>query len=292
MKKQIKRYYFDYNIYEKISNDDISINSEFLQYNNIFLSVAHIEEYYKAYKNDVKDLNKDSLKKLKNIMTEISKKGIILNPAKNSRIRAKNETFDECYNIVQKYDTRYIIENDGKEIHRLEKCFVENLRREDSMAKYNSTLDKTEIWKRPEVLKGISEFGEFYQIYISQSIKKLIPIYGVNGAKMTTSDLPKDFKLSQDCFKNNIPNFHLLECVMEYLHKVLNECGYHRDTEIKKTISGIHDVSHSIYATYCNYFVTLDNKFRKRTEAIYYYLGLKTELLSFDELRLENGIKN
>ena len=53
---------------------------------------------------------------------------------------------------------------------------------------------------------------------------------------------------------------------------------------MRKTISGIHDVSHSIYATYCNYFVTLDTNFRKRVEAIYYYLGLETKVRSFDDL--------
>lgn len=285
MKGQIHRYYFDYNIYEKILKEDIKINSEFLQYNNIYLSVAHIEEYYKAYKNDVKHLNNDSLIKLRRIMTDISKKEIILNPSKNSRILAKRETFNECYDIVKKYDTRDIIEKDGEVNNRLEKSVVEKLRKEDEMAKFNSTLDKTKIWERPEVLKGISEFGEFYQVYNLLSINRLTPIYGVNGAKLAVSGLPKGFELCKDCFKNNIPNFHLLECVIEYLHKVLNKCGYHRDKEIRKTISGIHDVTHSIYATYCNYFVTLDTNFMKRVEAIYYYLGLETTLLSFDDLR-------
>jgi len=284
MKDKIKRYYFDYNIYEKLSKEDIKMDSGFLKNNNIFLSVVHIEEYYKAYKNDVQNLNKDSLEKLKNIMIEISKKRIILNPVKNSRIHAKNETFDECYDIIQKYDTRDIIENDGKIINKHEKCAVKNLREEDNMAKFNSTLDAKEIWKRPEVLNGILEFSEFYKDYNLIGFERLSHVYGINGARKGISDLPKDFKLCKDCFKNNIPNFHLLECVIEYLHKVLSRCGFHRDKEVRKTISGIHDVSHSIYATYCNYFVTLDENFRKRVEAVYYYLGLETDVISFDEL--------
>lgn len=71
---------------------------------------------------------------------------------------------------------------------------------------------------------------------------------------------------------------------MEYLHKVLSRCGFHRDKDVRKTISGIHDVSHSIYATYCNYFVSLDANFRKRVEAVYYYLGFDIDVLSFDDL--------
>lgn len=288
MKEQIERYYFDYNIYNKIIREDIKINSEFLRCNNIFLSVAHIEEYYKAYKNDVSNLNNNSLAKMKNIMINISKKRIILNPAKNSRIHAKNQTFDECLDIIRKYDTRDIIENDGKEINILEKCIVENLKEEDQKVKFNSTLDFKQIWERPEVLKGISEFSEFYKIYNWICFERLIPIYGIDGARKVIFTLPKDFELGKDCFKNTIPDFKLLECVMEYLHKVLSRCGFHRDKDIRKTISGIHDVSHSIYATYCNYFVTLDANFRKRVEAIYYYLGINTELLSFEELKNKN----
>lgn len=100
--------------------------------------------------------------------------------------------------------------------------------------------------------------------------------------------LPENFKLCKDCFKSAIPTFSLLECVMEYLHCALGRCGYHRDKELGKAISGIHDVTHSIYATYCNYFVTLDNNFRERTDAIYFYLGLNTELLTFQKL-MEKG---
>jgi len=284
MKDQMERYYFDYNIYEKISKENMRIDSEFLQHNNIFLSVAHIEEYYKAYKNDVENLNRVSLENLKNIMIEISKKRIILNPTKNSRIHAKSETFDECYGIIEKYDTRDIVENDGQEINKLEKIVVDSLREEDSIAKYNSTLGKEEIWERPEVINGISEFSGFYNIYNSICFDRLVSVYGVNGAKKGITVLPKDFKLCKDCFKNYVPNFHLLEMVIEYLHKILNRCGFHRDKEVRKTISGIHDVSHSIYATYCNYFVTLDINFRKRVEAIYYYLGLETEVRSFDDI--------
>ena len=171
MKAQIERYYFDYNIYEKISKENMRIDSEFLQHNNIFLSVAHIEEYYKAYKNDVENLNRVSLENLKNIMIEISKKRIILNPTRNSRIYAKSETFDECYRITEKYDTRDIVENDGQLINKLEKSVVDNLRKEDSMAKYNSTLGIEEIWKRPEVINGISEFSKYYEEYDLQSLK-------------------------------------------------------------------------------------------------------------------------
>lgn len=284
MKIQKERYYFDYNIYQKISKDNIKINDEFLKFNDIFLSVAHVEEYYKAYKNDVKDLNKDSLKRLKDLMIDISKKRIILNPSEKTGIRAKYQTFDSCYDIVQKYDTRSIIEKKGEEINKLEKSIVETLRKEDSIARHNSSLDIKLIWEQPEVIEKIARFGDFYKDYNKQCFDILCSVYGKEAAKKINSNLPTNFDLCQDCFKKDIPPFNLLECIIEYLFKVLSMCGYHRDKEVRKTISGIHDISHAIYATYCGYFVTLDANFRKRLEAIYYYLGLKTELLLFDDL--------
>jgi len=47
-------------------------------------------------------------------------------------------------------------------------------------------------------------------------------------------------------------------------------------------ISGIYDTTHSIYGTYCNYFVSGDDRLRKRISAIYYYLGVSTKVIDFD----------
>ncbi len=207
-----------------------------------------------------------------------------MNPSQNSKIFVKSETFDECYDIIQKCNTREIVEDKGEKINQYQKREVENLRKNDKITQFNSTLNKKEIWERPEVKERISKFDNFYKNYNTFSFIELVPVYGVERTLKSLSDLPEEFKLYKGCFKNIQPDFKLLEIVIEYLHNLLGECGYHRDKEIRKTSSGIHDVSHSIYATYCNYFVTLDSNFGKRVEAIYYYLGIDTELLLFDEL--------
>jgi len=277
-----KRYYFDYNIYEKIRKEEVMISNEFLKSNDVFLSVSHIEEYYKAYKNDLNGENQDKLQKLKLIMTEVSKNGVILNPQKNGRIIAKSQRFDECLNIVQKYDTREVIEKQGERINKRERCEVQALRQHDDTTLHNSSLNKVDIWEREEVIKGIDDFTSFYQEYIELSVKTLLPIYSFCGTINAIPKLPEDFKLHKFCFKNMMPDFSLLECVIEYLSGLLGKCGYCRDKEVRKTKSGIHDVTHSIYATYCNYLITDDANFRKRTDAIYYYLGVDTEVLSLD----------
>ena len=73
-----------------------------------------------------------------------------------------------------------------------------------------------------------------------------------------------------------------MEIIFEFLHSTLNKCGYNRD---KKTtvISGIYDTTHSIYGTYCDYFVSSDDRLRKRISAIYYYLGVSTKVVTFND---------
>lgn len=289
MKKQIDRYYFDYNIFEEISKKKLIVNKEFIKNNDIFLSVAHIEEYYKAYKNDKKNKYTANLNELKSLMLDISKKGVILQPHKRRGVWAKRDTFNARYEIIKKFDTRDAVEKNGKEINSLEKKANTNLREHDKMVQYNSTLDKEKIWERPEVIHEISAFEEYYRIYPVLCFDALVEYYGIDIAMKDAPILPENFKLCKDCFKNNIPTFSLLECVMEYLHGTLGRCGYHRDKKVEKTVSGIHDVTHSIYATYCNYFVTLDNNLSERTDAIYFYLGLNTELITFKNLK-EKGL--
>lgn len=115
MKKQIDRYYFDYNIFEEISKKKLVVNKEFIQNNNIFLSVAHIEEYYKARQNDKKNEYTANLEGIKRLMIDICKKETILNPAKNSSIHAKRQTFNACYETIKNYDTRDTVEKNGKD---------------------------------------------------------------------------------------------------------------------------------------------------------------------------------
>lgn len=285
MKRKVKnRVYFDYNIYEGIIKERITFTDDLLQQNEAFMSVAHVEEFYKACQNDIDNKNKDSLDSLKRVMLGICKPGIILNPGE-TRIMAKPQSFEACYDIVQKYDTRENVDCNGQLINQSDKEAVERLREHDNIAIHNSSLDGEMIWSRPEIIEGINAFPEYYCNYIIENKSVLASVYGVAQASLLNrkSKLPKEYNLYKGCFKDNEPNFELLQCVMEYLHNLLNKCGFHRDKELRKTKSGIHDVSHSIYGTYCNYFITLDYGFNKRLDAIYNFLGIETKVLSMND---------
>lgn len=274
------RVYLDYNVIEDLSKDKIRLPEG--NY-NIFCSVAHGEEYYNACCNASSEYMESALK-VKETIKNISKKDVVLNPEKKG-VRAKNEKFDACIERIEKNDTRHIVNRNGSFIFKSNKDKVAELRKSDLKSVNNSNLGCEEIWQRPEVLERIDFFQEWYKNYASISNNALLKTYGFSALQVINSDkeLPKEFMLCKGCFDKEF-SFALLEMVVEYLNdNVLCACGYCKDKTERTTQSGIHDVSHMIYATYCDYFVSKDQNLIRRARAIYYYLGLNTQAIYLDE---------
>lgn len=71
---------------------------------------------------------------------------------------------------------------------------------------------------------------------------------------------------------------NVLTAVMNYL----DEIGYRSD-DFDKYRSGMHDVTHSVYAAAADVFVTGDKRYRQRVKAAYHLLGIPTKVLSIEE---------
>lgn len=142
MKHNIKRVYLDYNIYDGLSKKQFEINRNNVE---VYCSVAHIEEYFKASKNANNINNTEKLLQVKKTILDLSKKEIILNPSK-TRIVAKAESFDTCYDRISNMDTTKIIETDSNSIFSNIKNSVQQIQTADSTAKNYSNLDEKEIW--------------------------------------------------------------------------------------------------------------------------------------------------
>ena len=92
-------------------------------------------------------------------------------------------------------------------------------------------------------------------------------------------DLPEDLEIHQGMY-SEIKNCHkVLEFVIEILFRMLNVHGYNAEKKEDTTISGIHDVSHAIYATQASKLFTVDKRFASKCKAIYYFLGVDTEVI-------------
>lgn len=92
-----------------------------------------------------------------------------------------------------------------------------------------------------------------------------------------------DFYLNDDrsSLWNSINgNFTFIQRNVSKLFDLLEAIGYYPEKE-KTYTSRMHDVTHAIYATQADYFVTCDTKFYKKCKAVYSFLGVPTSVIKY-----------
>lgn len=77
------------------------------------------------------------------------------------------------------------------------------------------------------------------------------------------------------CFYKMKGRFDFLENMIDIVMRELMRHGYKLEP-IKKTESSLHDHTHAIYASACDYFISKDRRFIAKTKATYSYLGIET----------------
>ena len=285
-KEKMNRVYFDTNIFEDIVKKVIDINiNELNSFTNIayYISTAHVEEYFIATKNDFENKYTQYNNNRKLLMSSLNLKGI-LNP-KNTGIINKPEKFDDCLERVKQHDTIDIMVKKGKKIHQEQSDFFKNLLLTNPDVKNNSNLDYKEIWDKDEVKRELIKFPDYIEKHNDLAFSELQNVYGTDNALKIFASSKKlvPFEKKKGCFEEISNQYFRMEIVFEYLHSILNKCGYNRDKKDATVISGIYDTTHSIYGTYCDYFVSSDDRLRKRISAIYYYLKVPTKVITFNE---------
>lgn len=83
-------------------------------------------------------------------------------------------------------------------------------------------------------------------------------------------------------FDNLKNRFSVFEAYVNLAANLLEKIGYYREAK-KSSRARLHDVSHIIYAAYCDTFVTADDKLGKKAQAIYSLLGICTQVISDKE---------
>jgi len=71
---------------------------------------------------------------------------------------------------------------------------------------------------------------------------------------------------------------HVFEEVFNYLEEIR-----YRPDAASKYRSHLHDVSHAIYASNANYFITADAKFAQKVRAAYAFLEVETQVIGYSE---------
>lgn len=296
-----RKVYFDYNIYDAIEKQRLELYDAFHEENVAYISVAHIEEFYNAIMNDIhvdtneKPVSFQLLLRLaekssnwihnEKILFEMKalSEGVILNPGND--VIAKKESIEECLKRVYDYDTRKMVERNGKNLYQLEKESISTLTKNNPSVKNYSNESPDAIWEEKEMEQLVLDYPQHAKVYEQAGLRDLFENYGWEGILMAKKikNFDANYIIEKNCMKHALPSFGTLECIMEYLNQGLCARGYNRDGNVEKTQSGIHDTSHLIYATYCEKFYTLDKRLGKRAGAIYRYLGIPTEVVYGNE---------
>jgi hypothetical protein len=100
---------------------------------------------------------------------------------------------------------------------------------------------------------------------------------GLIGEKMRTEALEWKFDDIKD-------TFYLVESYINKAANLIEKNGYYREKNtIEVSRSRLHDVSHVIYAAYCDIFICDDKKLLNKTKVIYQLLDIKTNVYTSEE---------
>lgn len=286
----MKKLYLDYNIFEEVNKDEnFKTFIENVKEYDFYYSGAHAEELFKSKKNS-KDGTIQYVQETKFLIEELARsKKIIPNihdkSIKNGLIKYK-ESLDKCLIRIARDDNSAYV--DDKSVTRFfsGKANYTRMREEDITLSNITNISPEGIWENSYIKDAIEAYNKimneivyFYNNGTSNKIARDKYNFIVN--------IPGDYQLKKNSYYDIKKNYHLLELTIEFLHFILTENGYCKEKNEHAAISGVHDISHSIYATYCDVFVTKDLRLKQRSEAIYKFLNINTKILTLDDFRNE-----
>lgn len=273
----MKYCYLDHNILIESLNDS-SIDKTIRELKDYDIqcvySPAHIEEIYKAF---IEQGNKYQ-KKANQLLYKISDytNDIEFLPSL-SGVTAKKENPFTCYKRVSEFDTTERVYSDSKERFISDKSNYKKMQENNKNSKYISTIPYDQIWNQDTIKNTLNEINRNIKIVIEQNNQSMDTF--IASLKGWDYRLPENFKFREGNYTYLRDTQYELTYTIEILFRILNHNGYYRDKNEKTSISGTHDVSHAIYATKANWLITTDERFANRCKAVYYYLGVPTEVI-------------
>ena len=255
MKK--KKLYLDFNvlIYLKDNQDD-NLTSLIEDYRNkdylIVFSPAHIEEIAVSEKRD--NQPKDKINKDLEFISKLTNNNALRPITKNNCVLF-SETPNECYERVIKDYSR----NDFAEL--IEEAVLYD-------AHTNPLSEPKKMNNKPaeDILKDIK-----VRKYILQKL--------VENNIIEKKHIKKALRWE---FKDIQSKFYIFESYVDMSARHLEKLGFFREKK-QKYRSRLHDVSHIIYSSYCDIFITNDKNLYNKAKAIYSLLKIDTEIYMKDE---------
>lgn len=111
--------------------------------------------------------------------------------------------------------------------------------------------------------------------------RELILMGLLNNGLIEKKDFEQALRWTFDDIKDR---FYIYEAYVNVAANLIEQIGFFRE-KVKKSRSRLHDVSHIIYAGYCDIFLTNDKKLFMKTKAIFSLLNIHTKVEYLDDLR-------
>jgi len=203
-------------------------------------SPAHIEEIAKAHHHHKRE---DALLQIPKL-EELSG-GWAIMARRRGPAQLCQEDIDACLARVQDDGGRLLtVEAVASETERVA-AYFENV----------SDADRNKVWRSVE---GCTS----REIFSNPHIHKYIAILA-----------------REQHFRIRVETFKKREASFEHLFNILNAFGFQKEHAHKRIEHRVHDVSHAIYGSYADLFVTNDGSLRKSSEAIYSLTGMKSKIV-------------
>ena len=269
----MKYIYFDHNVIIDLKNKRNPFIAEAVEKLDkkryqILISPAHIEEVaalkmHHGNSDDTANLFLDFLAKLTNSKCLLPFKRSDTPQVKKYGVFLSEENPIVTYaRVIKSYDKNIIAENHQKE----------KIANGEIFEKENNISSKET--NNINIQNEISKFKpNLHQIIINNYM-------GLKYSGLMDSYISPDIPgCDQINFAFLGKFFPLHEMTMEKIFEFLEVRRYFPDKSTQ-FLSGLHDTTHAIYASYCDVFVTNDKKLRNKTTAAYTWLGINTLILS------------
>jgi hypothetical protein len=296
---EVMKVYLDYQLWDYINKNDnvkkfFQLQKEEKEW-RYFISVAHLEEIYRArkYENIDKAGMTDSLEMTIRSMSEDG----VIKPTEQG-VKYIYRSYEKIYQDIVTYDTIDIVRDRSLIRKQMDKSAYnpQNL--------FEGVTHKIEdeykiVWETERVKQEVAKLSD-----ISKKIKEELSLpnnslvialnnmYGKVEAKKQLERMlsSSDVEIKPAIYQNIQDDYGKLEYVIEQLYFVLTKCGFKRDGSDKHSNSGTYDIQHSICATLCDIFITNDNRFADKFMAVAYFLGIPIEIIKWKDL--QSHIKN
>lgn len=269
--------YLDHNIYiYALTDTSIGETVEVLKKRDIQFaySPAHIEEIYKALVDNGKTYETNAAKLLQMISLFTNNTEFL--PATSGIVQTM-ESPRKCFQRVKGYDTTERVRTDSQYKFQVDKDNYCGMITKDKHNQSISTITFDNIWEHPAIAAALNDLNQNMNIVVQKQNSSFETfLCSLMGAD---KKLPEDLRIEKGMYPNLINSHTQMEFVMEILFRTLSLHGYYSDKSESTTVSGTHDVSHAIYATKAQQIFTTDKRFAQRCKAIYYFLGIPTEVV-------------